>query len=152
MRICSRARCRPWPTSCLRGPVSTRPIPWRRAALHQGSDPGADALQCWSTSAFVMAYDDWGGWYDHVPPPRVDANGYGLRVPALLVSPYVREAYVDHTTLDFTSILKFIENNWGVAPLATRDAQANDIASALTFPNRRGLPSSCPWRAKPSHP
>jgi phospholipase C len=87
----------------------------------------------WQTSAFVLAYDDWGGWYDHVLPPRVDANGYGLRVVALLVSPYAREAYIDHTQLDFTSILKFIEVNWGVPSLSTRDANANDLMSAFDF-------------------
>ena len=87
----------------------------------------------WDTSAFLMVYDDWGGWYDHVVPPQVDANGYGLRIAALMVSPYAREAYVDHTQLDFTSVLKFIENNWGVAALATRDASANDFMSAFDF-------------------
>jgi phospholipase C len=87
----------------------------------------------WNSSAFIMAYDDWGGWYDHVPPPQVDANGYGLRVAALMVSPYARQAYIDHTMYDFTSILKFIENNWGVAPLATRDAAANDITPSFDF-------------------
>ncbi len=87
----------------------------------------------WSSSAFMLAYDDWGGWYDHVKPPQVDANGYGLRVAALLVSPYAREAYIDHTQLDFTSVLKFIENNWGLAPLASRDAAANDLTSAFDF-------------------
>ena len=90
----------------------------------------------WKSSAFLMAYDDWGGWYDHVLPPHVDANGYGLRVAALLVSPYAREAYIDHTQLDFTSVLKFIENNWSIAPLATRDASANDITSAFDFAQR----------------
>ncbi len=87
----------------------------------------------WKSSAFIMAYDDWGGWYDHVVPPKVDAVGYGLRVPALLISPYAREAYIDHTQLDFTSILKFIENNWGLQPLSTRDASANDFSSAFDF-------------------
>jgi phospholipase C len=87
----------------------------------------------WDTSAFMWTYDEWGGWYDHVPPPAVDAYGYGLRSPALLVSPYARSGHVDHTTLDFTSELKFIENNWGLAPLAARDAAANDITSAFDF-------------------
>jgi phospholipase C len=93
----------------------------------------------WDSSAFVMAYDDWGGWYDHVKPPRVDAYGYGLRVAALMVSPYAKEGHIDHTQLDFTSILKFIETNWGIAPLASRDAQANNILSAFDFskPPRR---------------
>jgi phospholipase C len=87
----------------------------------------------WSSSAFMLAYDDWGGWYDHVNPARVDRFGYGLRVPALLVSPYARRGVVDHATLDFTSILKFIEQNWALAPLATRDAKAASIASGFDF-------------------
>jgi phospholipase C len=91
------------------------------------------ASSSWDTSAFMWTYDDWGGWYDHVPPPAVDQYGYGFRAPALLVSPYARKGHVDHTTLDFTSELKFIENNWKVAPLAARDAAANDITSAFDF-------------------
>jgi phospholipase C len=87
----------------------------------------------WKSSAFLLAYDDYGGWYDHVRPPQVDKHGYGLRVPALLVSPFARTGSVDSTTLDFTSILKFIEQNWGVAPLATRDLRAKSIAVGLDF-------------------
>ena len=87
----------------------------------------------WQNSAFIWAYDDWGGWYDHVIPPQVDDRGYGFRVPALLISPYAKQGVVDHTQLDFTSALKFIENNWGVAPLATRDAGANDMMLAFDF-------------------
>lgn len=87
----------------------------------------------WSSSAFMITYDDWGGWYDHVPPPQVDDYGYGFRVPGLLVSPYARKGYIDHTQYDFTSMLKFVENNWGVAPLADRDANANDIVRAFDF-------------------
>ncbi|OFW65318.1 MAG: hypothetical protein A2Y74_02295 [Actinobacteria bacterium RBG_13_63_9] len=87
----------------------------------------------WNTSAFMWTYDDWGGWYDHVPPPQVDEYGYGFRVPALLVSPYARHGYVDSTILDFTSILRFIEDNWGLEPLAERDANANSIAAAFDF-------------------
>jgi phospholipase C len=87
----------------------------------------------WKSSAFMWTYDDWGGWYDHVKPPTADKYGYGFRSPALLVSPYAKKGYVDHTTLDFTSELKFIENNWRLPPLATRDAAANDITSAFDF-------------------
>src|SRR5205823_7467839 len=83
--------------------------------------------EAWDSSVFMLAYDDWGGWYDHVPPPQVDAFGYGFRVPAILVSPYARRGRIDHTELDFTSILRFIEDNWNLAPLATRDAQANSF-------------------------
>ena len=87
----------------------------------------------WEKSAFLITYDDWGGWYDHVPPPQVDDRGYGFRVPALLVSPYARMGHIDHTLLDHTSILKFVEENWHIAPLATRDAKANNITSAFDF-------------------
>jgi phospholipase C len=87
----------------------------------------------WENSALMWTYDDWGGWYDHVPPPRVDKYGYGFRAPALLVSPYAKKGHIDHTTIDFTSQLKFIENNWGLKPLAERDRKANDIVSAFDF-------------------
>ncbi len=87
----------------------------------------------WDSSAFLLSYDDWGGWYDHVHPPQVDAYGYGLRVPVLLVSPYAKKGYVDSTVLDFTSMLKFIEQNWNVASLTQRDANANNFLSAFDF-------------------
>jgi phospholipase C len=87
----------------------------------------------WKSTAFVLTYDSWGGWYDHVAPPAVDRYGYGFRVPALLVSPYAKRGAIDHATLDFTSILRFIEDNWRLAPLAQRDAQAHSIASAFDF-------------------
>jgi phospholipase C len=94
---------------------------------------GLARSSAWKDSAFVLAYDDWGGWYDHVRPPQVDTHGYGFRVPGLLVSPYARRGYVDSTVLDFTSILKFIEDNWRLAPLADRDRKANSIASGFDF-------------------
>ncbi|MDX6645694.1 MAG: phospholipase, partial [Miltoncostaeaceae bacterium] len=82
-------------------------------------------------------YDDWGGWYDHVKPPRVDKYGYGFRAPALLVSAYAKKGHIDSTTLDFTSYLAFIEHNWGLKPLAQRDAAAlregRDLTSAFDF-------------------
>ena len=87
----------------------------------------------WPSAAFHWTYDDWGGWYDHVPPPQVDEFGYGFRAPALLVSAYAKRGYVDSTELDFTSVLKFIEENWGVEPLAERDANANNFLSAFDF-------------------
>ena len=87
----------------------------------------------WDSTAFLITYDDWGGWYDHVPPPQVDKYGYGFRVPTLLVSPYARKGHIDHTQLDHTSILKFIETNWDIPPLARRDAKANNLTSAFDF-------------------
>jgi phospholipase C len=66
----------------------------------------------WKDSAIFVAWDDWGGFYDHVPPPRVDAWGYGLRVPALVISPYARRGYIDHQTLSLDAYLKFIEDDF----------------------------------------
>jgi phospholipase C len=65
----------------------------------------------WSTAIF-LAWDDWGGFYDHVRPPKVDAQGYGLRVPGLVISPYARRGFVDHQTLSFDAYLKFIEDDF----------------------------------------
>ena len=87
----------------------------------------------WDTSAFIWTYDDWGGWYDHVPPPKVDAYGYGFRVPALLISPYAKRGHIESATLDYTSILRFIEDNWNLEPLAERDAAATSIIGAFDF-------------------
>ena len=66
----------------------------------------------WKSTAIFLAWDDWGGFYDHVRPPRVDRNGYGLRVPALVVSPYARRGFVDHQVLSFDAYLKFIEDDF----------------------------------------
>jgi phospholipase C len=87
----------------------------------------------WSSSAFMLSYDDWGGWYDHVSPPHRDSYGDGFRVPTLLVSPYARHGLVDQTELDHTSILRFIEQNWRLRPLASRDAHANSFMNAFDF-------------------
>jgi phospholipase C len=66
----------------------------------------------WSSTAIFLAWDDWGGFYDHVIPPRVDVNGYGLRVPGLVISPYARRGYIDHQTLSFDAYVKFIEDDF----------------------------------------
>ncbi len=109
--------------------------------------------RAWNSTAFVWTYDDWGGWYDHVRPPRVDVMGYGFRAPALLVSAYARRGYIDSTTLDFTSLLKFVEENWGLKPLADRDRRANSIASAFDFAARpRAAEFVPPVRAGPAKP
>jgi phospholipase C len=64
----------------------------------------------WSSTAIFVSWDDWGGFYDHVVPPTVDANGYGLRVPAMVISPYARQGFIDHQTLSFDAYNKFIED------------------------------------------
>jgi phospholipase C len=66
----------------------------------------------WSSTAVFLSWDDWGGFYDHVRPPSVDENGYGLRVPGLVISPYARRGYVDHQTLSHDAYAKFIEDDF----------------------------------------
>jgi phospholipase C len=66
----------------------------------------------WDSTAIFLAWDDWGGFYDHVKPPRVDGQGYGLRVPGLVISPYARKGYIDHQVLSFDAYLKFIEDDF----------------------------------------
>ncbi len=66
----------------------------------------------WNSTAIFLAWDDWGGFYDHVVPPKVDQNGYGLRVPALVISPYAKRGYIDHQTLSFDTYVKFIEDDF----------------------------------------
>ena len=84
-------------------------------------------------------------------PPKVDRYGYGFRVPALLVSPYAKRGAIDHDTLDSTSILRFIEDNWQLAPLARRDANANSIATAFDFSHPPRAPAFIPAiRASPA--
>ena len=99
----------------------------------------------WDSSAFLLLYDDWGGWYDHVAPQQVDKNGYGMRVPALLISSYARHGHIDSTLLDFTSVLKFIEENWDVKPLTARDAQAKSFMSAFDFSMSPREPAFIPF-------
>jgi phospholipase C len=66
----------------------------------------------WSSTAIFLTWDDWGGFYDHVKPPKVDAQGYGLRVPALVISPYAKRGYIDHQVLSSDAYLKFIEDDF----------------------------------------
>ena len=66
----------------------------------------------WSSTAIFLTWDDWGGFYDHVAPPAVDGQGYGLRVPGLVISPYAKKGYIDHQTLSFDAYLKFIEDDF----------------------------------------
>ncbi len=66
----------------------------------------------WSSTAIFLAWDDWGGFYDNVRPPVIDANGYGFRVPALVISPYARRGFIDHQQLSFDAFAKFVEDDF----------------------------------------
>ncbi len=87
----------------------------------------------WKDTAIIITYDENGGFWDHVAPPKIDKWGPGSRVPALIISPFARKGFVDHTQMDTTSILAFIENRFGLQPLADRDRAANNMLSAFDF-------------------
>lgn len=88
----------------------------------------------WATTAIIITWDDWGGWYDHVPPPKVVDDGtswgsgyvYGFRVPLIIVSPYAKRAYISHVTHDFGSILNFVEQIFGLSQLGYADSNTAD--------------------------
>jgi phospholipase C len=87
----------------------------------------------WNTTAIFISYDEWGGFYDHVPPPVVDGEGFGLRVPGIIISPYARSGYVDHRVYSSASWLKIVEDRFGLPPLTTRDASAASMLEAFDF-------------------
>jgi phospholipase C len=66
----------------------------------------------WDSTAIFITWDEWGGFYDHVAPPKVDAGGYGIRVPGIVISPYAKEHFIDHQTLSFDAYVKFIEDDF----------------------------------------
>ena len=87
----------------------------------------------WSTSAVFLTWDDFGGFYDHVAPPPIDVYGLGPRVPLLIISPYAQAGYISHTQYEYASVLKFIEDDFGLPPLTDRDANANDTTDSFNF-------------------
>jgi phospholipase C len=88
----------------------------------------------WPNTAIFITWDDWGGWYDHVPPPKIiNSYEYGFRVPLIVVSPYAKQAYISHTAHDFGSILKFIEKQFNLPSLGYADAQADDLSDCFDF-------------------
>ena len=93
----------------------------------------------WATTAIVVVWDDFGGFYDGVMPPHYDIMGLGPRTPALIISPYTRTGdspeggYVDDTVYEFSSVLRFIEDLHGLKQLTERDAQASPLAGAFDF-------------------
>jgi phospholipase C len=95
----------------------------------------------WANTVIFVTWDDWGGWYDHVPPPKVLVNCsqwgcgyvYGFRVPLIVVSPYAKAQYISHADHDFGSILKFIEQTFGLPSLGYADAPADDFSDCFDF-------------------
>ncbi|HWY53900.1 MAG TPA: alkaline phosphatase family protein [Terriglobales bacterium] len=128
-------------------------IPTGQASDHPGNNNGTGpswvasivnaigGSSYWSNTAVIITWDDWGGWYDHVPPPKVIEDRtswgsgyvYGFRVPLIIVSPYAKVGYVSHVTHDFGSILKFIEQIFSLPSLGYADAAADDLSDCFNF-------------------
>ena len=87
----------------------------------------------WSGMVIIVTYDENGGFWDHVPPPPGDAWGPGTRIPTIIVSPFAKRGYVDHTPYDTTSILRLITERFGLQPLPGVRRDAGDLTNALLF-------------------
>ena len=91
------------------------------------------ASSIWKDCVIIITYDEHGGFWDHVAPPTIDKWGPGARVPGIIISPFAKTGFVDHTQYETVSILAFIEKRWGLTPLGSRDQAANPFSNAFTF-------------------
>ena len=113
-------------------------------ALMQGPD--------WNSTAVFIVWDDFGGFYDPVPPPAADTYGLGPRVPLLVISPYAKPGYLSHTPYEFSSVLKTVEEWFGLASLNGRDVTANDLSDAFDFAQAPTPPIVLNQRTCPAAP
>jgi phospholipase C len=110
----------------------------------------------WNSTAIIILWDDWGGWYDNAPPPQLDYRGLGFRVPCLIISPYARAGYVDHTQYEFGSILKFIEEVYGTGNIGPTsqgytDERATSLDPAFDFTQQPRPFTAIPSKYPRSH-
>jgi phospholipase C len=115
----------------------------------------------WNSTAIFVIWDDWGGWYDSVPPPQLDFKGLGIRVPCIVISPYARKGYVSHVPYEFGSLLLFSEQVFGLRPLGPAaagytDQRANTMLDAFDFTQKPRayvkIPAKYPMSYFESHP
>ena len=100
----------------------------------------------WKDTAIFLTWDDYGGFYDHVPPPQVDWFGLGFRVPLLVISPYAKGGHIDHRLGEFSSVVRFIEDNWGMSRLTHRDRRARNLSYDFDFHREPRAPDPLPLR------
>lgn len=93
----------------------------------------------WNDTAIFLTWDDWGGWYDHIAPPQYNSYELGFRVPLVVISPYAKQHYVSHTQHEFGSILKFVEEAFGLPSLGTTDVRSDDLSDCFDF-NQKPTP------------
>ncbi len=98
----------------------------------------------WDTTAVILLWDDWGGWYDPAPPAQINYTSLGFRVPMVVISPFAQANTVVHTQYQFGSILKFVEDNFGLGSLHTTDATSTSMADIFNF-NQKPIP----YKAEP---
>ena len=100
--------------------------------------------QYWNSTAIIVRWDDYGGFYDHVPPPQIDKYGLGFRMPALIISPYAKPGFIDHTQYQFESMLKFIGWRFNIPSLTDRDRNANNLLNTFDFNQKPTSPHIIP--------
>jgi len=98
----------------------------------------------WKDTAIFISWDEWGGFYDHVPPQQIDRFGLGFRVPLMVISPYAIRGRVDHHWGEFSSVLRFIEENWSLPSLTKRDETASDLSYDFDFTQKLLPPDPLP--------
>src|SRR5579859_7896099 len=101
-------------------------------SLMQGPD--------WSSTALFLTWDDFGGFYDHVAPQQVDGYGLGFRVPLMVISPFAKKGYIDHTQYEFSSMLRFAEDQLNLPTMTDRDKGANNLSNAFDFVQQPNAP------------
>jgi len=121
----------PGPTHSMHpaaGVPITNGITWLDGFIRQ-----VQASSVWTDTAIIVIWDSSGGWWDHVPPPQVDGQGYGPRVPMLIISPFAKKNYISHVQMDNVSILRFIQGTFGLPPLNARNQLGNDLSDMFSF-------------------
>jgi len=123
-------------------------VTWIVPAFNNSDHPGAPAQgpswvatlvnaigqsQFWNSTAIFIAWDDWGGFYDHVPPPQTDSMGLGFRVPLLVVGPYARHGYISHVNHESSGFLRYIEEVFNLPSLGARDLNADDFRDCFDY-------------------
>jgi phospholipase C len=123
-------------------------VTWIVPAFNNSDHPGAPPLgpdwvvsivnaigrsQFWDSTTIFISWDDWGGWYDHVPPPQVDDMGLGFRVPVIVVSPYAKRGYVSHVTHESGGFLRYTETVFDLPSLGTRDSISDDFSDCFDY-------------------
>jgi len=119
---------------------------------HEGQDWVASIINAignspfWNSTAIFISWDDWGGWYDHVDPPKVDAMGPGFRVPLLIVSPWTKHGYVTHVNHESGGFIKFIEHNFDLGTLGARDAGSDAFEDCFDYAQQLSTFTAIPQR------